>query len=124
MDGSCTHRYVTAVDAAAAFANVHGCQRTPTPLATPYDGGSINFACTEHPDCTSGVGAGKKAVVTCLYDGGHSVPPGRVAEGITWWFLSQFMPKSSLSDGGGSSNSTRSNHAAAAAAHANGTKKI
>jgi poly(3-hydroxybutyrate) depolymerase len=76
--------YVTAAEAARAYAEVHGCDLTPQLLKTPFDGGNKNFECTEHPNCKS---LGK--VVTCLYDGGHVTPGGSVAEDITWWFVDQ-----------------------------------
>jgi len=90
IDGSLSSQgwyYATAVDAAKAFAGAHDCDTATRAVATPYDGGSINFACTEHTGCSGG------RVITCLYDGGHSLPGGRIGEGITWWFLSQYMPQ-------------------------------
>lgn len=89
IDGSLSDQgwyYVSAVDAAAAYAKANGCSGDTVAMATPYDGGAINLACTEHPDC-----AGDTAVLTCLYDGGHSLPPNQIGEGITVWFLSRYM---------------------------------
>ena len=82
-----------AAQAALAFATAHGCEAQMQVATTPFDGGAINFECTEHVQCARG------RVLTCLYDGGHAVPAGRVAEGITWWFLSQYVPSSLGSSG-------------------------
>ena len=107
IDGSLSAqgwKYVAAEEAAAEFAKAHGCAGSSTSIETPYDGGKINFACTEHARCSSGAGF---RVVTCLYDGGHSTPPGRVTEGITWWFLSQYMPNGFRNSSSSSSNSSK-----------------
>lgn len=79
--------YVTAAEAAAASAKVLGCDPHQTNVKTPFDdaGASVNFACTEHPHCKTG------RVLTCLYDGGHHLPPGNIGEEINWWFFSQFV---------------------------------
>jgi hypothetical protein len=74
--------YESAADAAQAYANANSCSSTPRAVATPFDGGPDNLACTEHPDC-----AGEASVLTCMYDGEHLPPSGHLAERLTVWFL-------------------------------------
>ena len=69
IDGSLSDQgwyYVTAQQASEAFALAHECGSGTQPVATPWDGGAIDFRCTEHVQCAHG------RVMTCLYDAGPS----------------------------------------------------
>lgn len=77
----------------ALWADIHGCSSPATPLVTQWDGGPLNFRCSEYTSCSTG-----RRVVQCMYDGVHGDwPTGTDGDQITMWFLLQFDRSSSPS---------------------------
>jgi len=65
---------------------VHHCEPTATPLTTRWDGGPLNFRCSEYKSCAS-----CRRIVQCMYDGKHGDwPVGMAGDEITLWFLLRF----------------------------------
>ena len=73
--------YESMDDVAFAWGEVNGCSEDSRTFVTPYDGGSINLVCLEHPNCLNDV-----RVVRCLFDGKHTVPS--IYNALAYWFMS------------------------------------
>lgn len=72
------------------WAGLHHCSEQATPLATRWQGGPLNFQCSEHQKCATG-----RRIVQCMYDGVHgdwpTGPDGQYCgDQMTLWFLFQF----------------------------------
>lgn len=84
--------YETLEQSTGIWAILHHCNNKATPFVTRWDGGPLNFRCSEYQHCTTG-----RRVIQCMYDGVHGDwPTGSGGDEITLWFLLQFSRSSPI----------------------------